>query len=50
VHVAIRGARLLGFLTGDIKAPIVEIVTKEAKGKEQKKHNPMLEEWEAIDQ
>jgi hypothetical protein len=50
VHAAIRGACLLRFLAGDIKATTVEILTKEANGKEEKKPNPTLEDWEATDQ
>jgi hypothetical protein len=47
VRAAIRGARLLGFITGENKAPVVEIVG--ADSMEEKKSNPALEDWEAMD-
>jgi hypothetical protein len=50
VRVAIHCAHLQGFLTGEIKAPGVEIVTTGADGKEVKKLNLALDDWEAMDQ
>jgi hypothetical protein len=50
VCAAVRGARLQGFLTGENKAPVAEIVTIGVDGKEVKKSNPTLEEWEATNQ
>lgn len=50
VRAAIRGARLTGYLTGAIKAPPVEIVHKNADGKEEAVSNPAREDWEATDQ
>jgi hypothetical protein len=49
VRAAIRGARLLGFITGENKAPVVEIVVTGADSMEEKKSNPALEDWEAMD-
>lgn len=46
VRSAMRGARLLGHLTGATKAPAEEIIDKEGK----KAPNPEFEEWEAKDQ
>jgi hypothetical protein len=50
VCAAVRGARLQGFLTGDIKPPALEIIVTGADGKEMKKPNPALEDWEATNQ
>jgi hypothetical protein len=50
VRAAMRGARLQGFLSGDNKPPAAELVIKGADGKEEKKPNLMLEDWEAMDQ
>jgi hypothetical protein len=49
VRAAIRGARLLGFITGKNKAPAAEIIIIGADGKEEKKLNPALEDWDATD-
>ena len=49
VPAAIRGARLLGYLTGDAKMPPAEVVQKGADGKEVKVINPEREDWEATD-
>jgi hypothetical protein len=49
VRAAVRGARFLGFLTSDNKAPAAEIVVIGADGKEEKKLNPAREDWEATD-
>jgi hypothetical protein len=50
VRAAMRGARLQGFLSGDNKPPATELVIKGVDGKEEKKLNPTLEDWEAMDQ
>jgi hypothetical protein len=50
VCAAVRGARLQGFLTGDIKPPALAIIVTGADGKEMKKPNPALEDWEATNQ
>jgi hypothetical protein len=47
VRAAIQGTRLQGFLSGNNKAPIVEIVIVKADGKEEKRLNPAIEDWEA---
>jgi hypothetical protein len=49
VHLAIRGARLQGHITGDTKAPEEKLVTT-VEGKEQKRPNLAFEEWEGKDQ
>ena len=49
MRAAIRGARLLGYLTGDAKMPPAEVVQKGADGKEVKVINPEREDWEATD-
>jgi hypothetical protein len=49
VKAAIRGARLLGFLTGDAKAQPAKITQKGAYGKETEAPNPEYEDWEARD-
>lgn len=46
VRSAMKGARLLGHLTGVVKPPAEEITDKEGK----KTPNPEFEEWEAKDQ
>jgi hypothetical protein len=38
VRAAIQGTRLQGFLSGNNKAPVVEIVIVKADGKEEKRH------------
>jgi hypothetical protein len=50
VRAAIRGAWLLGFLTGDSKAPPSKIMPKDTNGKEVEVLNPEYEDWEATDQ
>jgi hypothetical protein len=47
---AIRGTRLLGFLTGDFKASPSKIMQKDPNGKEVEVLNPEYEDWEATDQ
>jgi hypothetical protein len=50
VRVMIRGARLIGFLTGDAKAPDEKIKSKGADGHKVEVPNPDYENWEATDQ
>jgi hypothetical protein len=50
VRATIRGARLVGFLTGDTKAPDEKIKSKGANGHEVEVPNPDYENWEATDQ
>ena len=50
VRAAIRGARLMGYLTGVTKMPPETITRKDAAGKEEEVPNPALEDWEATDQ
>jgi hypothetical protein len=50
VRATIRGARLLGFLTGDSKASPSKIMQKDTNGKEVEVLNPEYEDWEATDQ
>jgi uncharacterized membrane protein YgcG len=50
VRATIRGARLIGFLTGDAKAPDEKIKSKGADGHEVEVSNPDYENWEATDQ
>ncbi|BAB90546.1 putative rice retrotransposon retrofit gag/pol polyprotein [Oryza sativa Japonica Group] len=49
VSAAVHGARLLGYLNGDIKAPNAEISVT-IDGKTTTKPNPAFEDWEANDQ
>lgn len=49
ISSAIRGARLLGHLTGATRKPDVEIAVT-VDGKTEKKTNPAFEDWEALDQ
>jgi len=50
VRAAIRGARLMGYLTSAAKAPPAKITRKASDGKEETVLNPALEDWEATDQ
>jgi hypothetical protein len=50
VRGAIRGARVLGFLTGDSKVPPSKIMQKDTNCKEVEVLNPEYEDWEATDQ
>jgi hypothetical protein len=50
VRAAIRGARVLGFLTGDSKVPPSMIMQKDTNCKEVEVLNPEYEDWEATDQ
>jgi hypothetical protein len=45
VRAMIRGARLIGFLTGDAKAPDEKIKSKGADGHEVEVPNPNYENW-----
>jgi hypothetical protein len=47
---AIRGAQLAGYLDGSIKAPEVELITKDDTGKELNIPNPAYARWIAEDQ
>jgi len=44
VRASIRGARLMGYLTGENKAPSATIVRKGTDGKEETVPNPALED------
>jgi hypothetical protein len=50
VRATIRGERLIGFLTGDAKAPDEKIKSKGADVHEVEVPNPYYENWEATDQ
>ena len=53
IKAAVRGARLLGHLTGDTKAPEADLTIKSGDGKDNKDEkvvNPAYEAWEAADQ
>jgi hypothetical protein len=50
VMPAIRGAQLVGYLDGSIKAPEVEITTKDDQGKDVQIPNPAYAKWIAQDQ
>jgi hypothetical protein len=50
VKAAIHGARLLGFLTSDSKAPLSKILQRDTDGKEVKVPNPEPEDWDVTDQ
>jgi hypothetical protein len=58
VHVAIRGAKLLGYLTSDSRAPSATILklsaddkeVMDAAGKVIMIKNPDFEDWDATDQ
>jgi hypothetical protein len=50
VRATIRGARLIGLLTGDAKAPDEKIKSKGADGHEVEVPNPDYGNWEATDQ
>jgi hypothetical protein len=50
VRAAIHGARLLGFLTGDSKAPPSKIMQKDTNGNEVEVLNLEYEDWKATDQ
>jgi hypothetical protein len=58
VHAAIRGAKLLGYLTGDSTAPLATILklgaddkeVMDAAGKVIMIKNPDFEDWDTTDQ
>jgi hypothetical protein len=50
VKAAIRGARLLGFLTGESKALPSKIIQKDANGKAFEVLNSDHDDWEATNQ
>jgi hypothetical protein len=58
VRPAIRGAKLLGFLTGETKAPPATLPKKGTDGKDLKdthgkiieEPNPSFDDWDATDQ